>query len=101
MDKYQSDFINNLKFYRTKKNLSQAQFAELCNVSTGTIGNIECGIAKPSFDLIIVMSKILDITPADLFAETNESSKKQNLDVIEEHKLLTNIYEILNKYFTK
>ena len=60
MDKYQSDFINNLKFYRIKKNLSQAQFAE-----------------------------------------TNETSTKQNLDVIEEHKLLTNIYEILNKYFTK
>lgn len=60
MDKYQSDFINNLKFYRIKKKLSQAQFAE-----------------------------------------TNETSTKQNLDVIEEHKLLTNIYEILNKYFTK
>lgn len=101
MDKYQSDFINNLKFYRNKKQLSQAQFAELCEVSTGTIGNIECGIAKPSFDLIITMSNILDIKPSNLFAETNETSTNQNLDIIEEHRLLTSIYENLNKYFSK
>ena len=45
-------FIANLKKFRKQKKLSQAQLAELCNVSTGTIGNIECGLAKPSFDLI-------------------------------------------------
>ena len=46
MNKYQKDFIENLKKYIKKKGLSQAQLAEFCNISTGTIGNIECGIAK-------------------------------------------------------
>ena len=50
---YQKCFIENMKFYRKQKGLSQAQLAEACDVSNGTIGNIECGATKPSFDLII------------------------------------------------
>ena len=71
MNKYQKDFIENLKKYRKKKGLSQAQLAEFCNISTGTIGNIECGIAKPSFDLILTISEILDIHPALLLLIQN------------------------------
>ena len=68
MTDYQHDFIFNLKKYRQEKNLSQAQLAERCEVTTGTIGNIECGLAKPSFDLIIKISSVLNIHPALLFA---------------------------------
>ena len=50
MTDYQIDFISNLKKYRQNKNLSQAELAEKCDVTTGTIGNIECCLAKPSFD---------------------------------------------------
>ena len=64
MDGYQQEFIENLKKFRTQKKISQAQLAELCNVSTGTIGNIECGLAKPSFDLIISIANTLKIHPA-------------------------------------
>lgn len=68
MDKYQKEFVNNLKYYRKKKGLSQAQLAEACDVATGTIGNIECGVAKPSFDLIVRISEVLEIHPALFFA---------------------------------
>lgn len=47
--------------------MTQAQLAEYCNVSNGTIGNIECGITKPSFDLIIKIADILKISPAEFF----------------------------------
>lgn len=45
MNEYQQEFIENLRKYRKTRGYSQEKFAELCDVSTGTIGNIECGIA--------------------------------------------------------
>lgn len=67
MTDYQRCFIENMKFYRKKNGLSQAQLAEACDVSNGTIGNIECGITKPSFDLILMIANSLKIKPENLF----------------------------------
>ena len=91
MDGYQQEFIENLKKFRTQKKISQAQLAELCNVSTGTIGNIECGLAKPSFDLIISIANTLKIHPANLFSTTANIPEK----FLNEHKILENFYNIL------
>lgn len=49
--------------------MSQARLAECCGVSNGTIGNIECGVTKPSFDLIFLIAKALSIHPSELFKE--------------------------------
>lgn len=64
---YQQCFIENMKRYRKKKGISQAQLAEACDVSNGTIGNIECGITKPSFDLILLIADRLGVKPESLF----------------------------------
>ena len=64
---YQKCFIENVKFYRKQKRFSQADLAEACDVSNGTIGNIECGLTKPSFDLLIKIADSLDIQPQMLF----------------------------------
>ena len=69
---YHKCFIENMKFYRKQKGISQAQLAEACDVSNGTIGNIECGITKPSFDLILMIANKLGIKPEMLFY-TSES----------------------------
>ncbi|WP_407428635.1 helix-turn-helix domain-containing protein [Treponema sp.] len=57
MTENQENFVENMKFYRKKTGLSQAKLAEMCNVSNGTIGNIECGVTKPSFDLIFSIAQ--------------------------------------------
>jgi transcriptional regulator with XRE-family HTH domain len=67
MDTYQKCFIENLKYYRKQAGLSQAKLAELCDVSNGTIGNIECGVTKPSFDLMILIARVLHVQPEQLF----------------------------------
>jgi len=67
MNENQANFIQNLKYYRRKAGLSQAQLAESCDVSNGTIGNIECGVTKPSFDLIFAIAKALSVQASDLF----------------------------------
>ncbi|MBP3771530.1 MAG: helix-turn-helix transcriptional regulator [Treponema sp.] len=75
MIEFQANFIQNMKFYRKRARLSQAQLAELCNVSNGTIGNIECGITKPSFDLIYQIAKALSVPASDLFKTSIREDK--------------------------
>ena len=100
MADYHKCFIENLKYYRKIKGITQAQLAEKCDVSNGTIGNIESGITKPSFDLILQLSVALDITPEILF-HTAESS---NIDKRETDKFskeqLKKIRTILNTSVT-
>lgn len=89
MDKNQEDFISNLKFYRKQKGLSQEKLAELCNISTSTIGCIESAHQNPSFELILTISEKLNIHPADLFLR--DASKAQNRDLYSKyHELITN-----------
>ena len=76
---YQKCFIENMKFYRQQRGISQAQLAEACDVSNGTIGNIECGITKPSFDLILMIADKLGIKPEMLFY-SSESPDLSNTD---------------------
>lgn len=91
MEEYQQEFIENLKKYRSQQKISQAQLAEHCGVSTGTIGNIECGLAKPSFDLIISIANTLNIHPAYLFSSTVNIPESY----LQEHTILENFYNIL------
>ena len=93
VDKYQEEFIKNLKFYRKEKGLSQEKLAELCNVSTSTIGCIESAHQKPSFELIIKLSENLNIHPADLFLQ--DASKTQNQELYRKYHELIRYCESL------
>ena len=79
MADYQKCFIENMKFYRKQKGMSQAQLAEACEVSNGTIGNIECGMTKPSFDLIIQIADKLGVKPDSLFFTSEDFDFKQGI----------------------
>lgn len=97
MDSYQQHFIANLKHYRHSAHLSQARLAELCNVATGTIGNIECGMAKPSFDLILAIAAVLKIHPAFLFA--SDECFANGMASSKDRELLQEIYEKIRIHF--
>ena len=98
MHKYQQEFVENLKKYRMKSGFSQSYLAELCDVATGTIGNIECGIAKPSFDLIIKMSEVFQIHPALLFSENPAVDYRENKNACD---LLKEIKSIIEEYLAE
>ena len=89
-----SDFIINLKYYRAKKNISQAQLAEECDCSNGMIGAIEAGRAKPSFDMILSIANALQIHPADLFLRDTSVSRNELKNQIQE-KLINDIKSVL------
>ena len=82
MNNYLDAFRMNMKFYREALGISQTQLSILCDCGTGTIGGIESGKAKPSFDMIIKISEALKINPADLFirdASKTKQSLRENL----------------------
>ena len=60
-------FIVNLKAYRKLQKISQTQLAELCDSSTGYIGEIESGKRFPSVKMIERIAGALGIESWHLF----------------------------------
>ena len=95
---YQTDFIDNLKYYRGVKGYSQAKLAELCNCQPGTIGCIESFRQYPSFDLLFKMADVLEINPADLFIRNASVTVNQTRRILEDD-LIKDIQQFINQNF--
>jgi len=80
MNNYLDDFRMNMKYYREKAGISQTHLSVLCGCGTGTIGGIESGKAKPSFDMMIKIAEALKINPADLFIRDSSKEKSDLRD---------------------
>ena len=96
MENFFEIFRLNMKYYREQKKLSQSQLAVGADCTNGTIGQIEAGIAKPSFDRIINIANALGIHPADLFLR-NASTTVSNAKSILKTELLPQIEEFIEK----
>ena len=99
MDKYASDFVDNLIFYRTKKNMSQLELSGICECAKSTISGIESRKNYPSFELILKIAYALEITPADLFVRDSSKNEKEIRTHIE-HILSEGLKELLDKEFS-
>ncbi|MBP3608543.1 MAG: helix-turn-helix transcriptional regulator [Treponema sp.] len=89
MNKYLDTFRMNMKYYREQAGISQIYLSVLCDCGTGTIGGIESGKAKPSFDMMVRIAEALKVNPADFFIRDASRSKaelkatlKENFDTI-------------------
>ena len=58
---------NNIKKYRKKVGLTQAELAELVQVSRKTINTVENGVFIPSTMLALSIAKILNLAVEDIF----------------------------------
>jgi putative transcriptional regulator len=59
---------NRLREERARRNLTQAQLAELVGVSRKTINTVENGVFIPSTVLALRLAKALETTVEELFA---------------------------------
>ena len=82
MNNYLDDFRMNMKYYREQAGISQTHLSVLCECGTGTIGGIEAGKAKPSFDMMIKIAEALKVNPADLFIRDSSKGKVQIRDIL-------------------
>jgi len=58
---------NSIKVERARKNITQAQLAEMALVSRQTINTMELGKYVPSTTLALRLSKIFEVPVNDLF----------------------------------
>ena len=71
-------FIANLKVYRKLRKVSQTQLADLCDSSTGYIGEIEVGKRFPSVKMIERIATALGIESWHLFKNEPINPAPQN-----------------------
>lgn len=78
------DFAYNLRRYRKKKGLSQAELARLAGVAEVSIRKYEAGERFPKLETRLKLAKALDVSPYylsdNLFSEKKETSLDQAAD---------------------
>ena len=95
---YKSAFVENMIFYRTKKNMSQLELSGICDCAKSTISGIESGKTFPSFDLIFRIAYALEIHPADLFLR-NASKSREEVRKFFDEELSATMREMVEKKF--
>ena len=102
MTHFQELFIENLRFWRKKRCISQLKLSELVNISPNYLNAVENGKNFPSPEIIQQISDILELMPYQLFTEypTEESSNElviSDLMVIKQ-RFIKEISELIKKH---
>lgn len=104
MEKHLVALGKRIAYLRNKKGYTQEKLAELVSYSTNHIGKLESARTNPSFELLVNLSKALDVELSELFnfSEYKELDfiKKEIVNLInsdtEKTKQLYKIYRCLN-----
>lgn len=72
-----------VKKYRTKAHITQAQLAELLNVSVSYVSQIECGITEVSLKRLEEIANIINTKLEHLVAEPIENTDISRLEIEE------------------
>ncbi len=78
----------NIKFYRTKKGISQEELGDAVYVSAKYISSLETGAKFPSLELLILIANALDVSSDDLLVgslyNTSSSVGKEIHELLQE-----------------
>ncbi len=85
-------FINNLKFYRKQKGLTQNDLTLAIDKSYNYINSVEQGKIAPSFDVIQSICDILEIKAAWLF---DENASPENVKTFSKEEYISGISDKL------
>lgn len=85
-------FINNLKFYRKQKDMTQNDLTLALNKSYNYINSVEQGKIMPSLEVIEQISEVLDIKASRLF---EEDASPQNIKSFSKEEYINGISENL------
>jgi transcriptional regulator with XRE-family HTH domain len=105
MTPLQKTFIRNLRFFRTKRRVSQLKFSELVNISPNYLNALENGKNFPSPEVLQNIANALGIFPYQLFLEhpVDRPGQAENNAIVQEltvikQKVMDEIDEIIRKY---
>ncbi|MGN0617732.1 MAG: helix-turn-helix domain-containing protein [Huintestinicola sp.] len=63
-------FKDNLFYFRTKANLSQAELAQKCGIAQQTVFSYEIGTKTPRIEILVALAKALNCTTDELLLES-------------------------------
>ena len=69
MTHFQELFIENLRFFRKKRGISQLKFSEMINISPNYLNAVENGKNFPSLEVLQQIADTLEVLPYQLFIE--------------------------------
>ena len=102
MTHFQTKFIENLRFWRKKRGISQLKLSEMVNISPNYLNAVENGKNFPSPEVIQNISETLELMPYQLFLEYPAEDVPVNImvyDLLEKkQKFIKEITEIIKKY---
>ena len=74
-----SEFAENLKRFRKSKKLTQTELGKMLNYGSTAIANYESGRNEPSFDILIRLSDILEVSLDDLLGTSPKNKEEQTI----------------------
>jgi transcriptional regulator with XRE-family HTH domain len=104
MTHFQEIFIENLRFWRKKRGISQLKLSEMVNISPSYLNAVENGKNFPSPEVIQNISDNLEILPYQLFLEYQAETAlpPANTIILElmgiEQRLVNEINDLIKKY---
>lgn len=84
---------------RKKLNLSQAELAEKLGVSQKSISKYECGTRRPSYEILVAMSKLFDVSTDYLLDIEDLLPKEQGCANEDEQTLILSYNEFQEKKY--
>ncbi len=100
----------NIKFYRTKKGISQEELGNAVFVTGKHLSYLETGAKVPSLELLILIANALDVSADDLLVEnldnTSSSVGKEIHELLQgcnddEQEMLTRMLVFMKKLLTE
>jgi transcriptional regulator with XRE-family HTH domain len=105
MTNFQRIFIENLRFWRKKRKISQLKLSEMVNISPNYLNAVENGKNFPSPEVIQNISDVLEVLPYQFFLEHPAEDTPVNMLVsdllVVKQRLIKEINDILQKYEIK
>jgi transcriptional regulator with XRE-family HTH domain len=102
MTHFQKKFIENLRFWRKKRGISQLKMSEMVNISPNYLNAVENGKNFPSPEVIQHISETLDVLPYQLFLENPAQETPENLMVFnlleKKQKFINEFKNLIKKY---
>jgi transcriptional regulator with XRE-family HTH domain len=95
MTHFQELFIENLRFLRKKRGISQLKFSEMINISPNYLNAVENGKNFPSLEVLQQIADTLEVLPYQLFIE-----QQVDMDQIQMNTLIPELIRI-NQQFSK
>ncbi|MDR2941183.1 MAG: helix-turn-helix domain-containing protein [Treponema sp.] len=102
MTAFQRIFIENLRFWRKKREISQLKLSEMINISPNYLNAVENGKNFPSPEVIQSIIEALNVLPYQLFLEYPAEETPVNTVVSDllfiKQRIIKEINDIIQKY---